>query len=100
MFKRLDPKSGVAAETVNIIIEGKQVSVPKGESVAAAMLVHCEGHTRTTAITGSPRAPFCLMGVCYECLMVIDGKPNQQACMIEVREGMHIERQQGPGASP
>ena len=37
-----------------------------------------------------------MMGVCFECLVVIDGVPNQQACMIEARDGMRIERQLGP----
>jgi NADH dehydrogenase/NADH:ubiquinone oxidoreductase subunit G len=34
-----------------------------------------------------------MMGVCFECLMVIDGVPSRQACMVPVREGMRIERQ-------
>ena len=36
-----------------------------------------------------------MMGVCFECLMVIDGVPSRQACMVTVREGMRIERQTG-----
>ena len=84
-------------QTVTIIIEGKEVSVPRNISVAAAVMVAGIGHTRTTPISDSPRAPLCLMGVCYECLMVIDGHANRRACQLTVREGMHIERQLGPG---
>jgi predicted molibdopterin-dependent oxidoreductase YjgC len=40
-----------------------------------------------------------MMGVCFDCLVVIDGRPNQQACMVTVRDGMRVERQQGARAT-
>ena len=95
MFKRLD---NTTQDTVNITINGRPAQVPAGESVAAAVLANGLEYSRTTPVSHAPRAPFCLMGVCYECLMVIDGRPNQRACMTRVREGMCIENQQGPGA--
>jgi len=94
MFKRLDD---TPEKLVTVTIEGQPVAVPAGETVAAAVLVSGIGHTRTTPVSGTPRAPFCLMGVCYECLMVINGKANQRACREVVEEGMTIERQYGPG---
>jgi len=36
-----------------------------------------------------------MMGICFDCLMQIDGVANQQACQIEVRENMTIEYQLG-----
>jgi predicted molibdopterin-dependent oxidoreductase YjgC len=50
---------------------------------------------RATPVSGSPRAPYCMMGVCFDCLMEIDGVPNRQACLVPVAEGMRIRRQQG-----
>jgi predicted molibdopterin-dependent oxidoreductase YjgC len=94
MFKRLD---NPAQNRVNVTINGQPVQVPAGETVAAAVLTHGLPYTRTTPVSGAPRAPFCLMGVCFECLMVIDGIANQRACMAQVREGMRIECQQGAG---
>ena len=94
MLKRLDDNP---EKTVTVTIEGQPVEVPAGETVAAAVLASGIGYTRTTPVSGSPRAPFCLMGVCYECLMTIDGQPNQRACKEYVAEGMTIERQHGPG---
>ena len=41
----------------------------------------------------SARAPYCLMGVCFECLMEIDGEPDVQSCLVTVREGMTVRRQ-------
>jgi len=97
MFKRLDKSDD---NRVNVTINGQPAQVPAGETVAAAVLAQGLPHTRTTPVSGAPRAPFCLMGVCFECLMVIDGKANQRACMKLVREGMRIECQQGTGDLP
>lgn len=83
--------------SVTVTIEGQSVRVPVGESVAAAVLVHALDHTRITPISGAPRAPFCMMGVCFECLMEIDGVANRQACLVPVAEGMRIRRQHGVG---
>jgi predicted molibdopterin-dependent oxidoreductase YjgC len=94
MFKRLDD---ISEKLVTVTIEGQSFVVPAGETVAAAVLVSGIGHTRTTPVSDAPRAPFCLMGVCYECLMVINGQANQRACREVVEEGMIIERQYGPG---
>jgi predicted molibdopterin-dependent oxidoreductase YjgC len=42
---------------------------------------------------GESRGPFCLMGVCFDCLTEIDGRPTMQSCLVTVREGMVIRRQ-------
>ncbi len=69
--------------------------VPAEVSVAAVMLLHDLGYCRTTAVSGVTRAPYCMIGVCFDCLMKIDGEPNRQACLVTVKEGMKIERQVG-----
>jgi hypothetical protein len=80
---------------VSVVVNGDAFSVPLGFTAAAAMLLHGNGATRTTAISGEGRAPYCMMGVCFECLMEINGEPNQQGCLITVSEGMRINRQLG-----
>ncbi len=91
MFRRLpDP----AAVEVTVLIDGAQVRVPRGVSAAAALLL-AGGAARTTPVSGAPRAPYCMIGVCFDCLMEIDGAPNQQACLVTVAEGMRINRQAG-----
>lgn len=84
-----------ASERVTITIDGTEVEASIGESVAAAVLAAHNGATRTTPVSGAPRAPYCMMGVCFECLMDIDGMPNRQACMVTVQPGMTIKRQAG-----
>ncbi len=66
-----------------------------GDSVAATLLAAGVDHCRTTPVSGAPRAPFCMMGVCFDCLVIVDGVGNRQGCMVRVREGMRIETQQG-----
>ena len=89
MFRKLHKNS----ETIKILFEGSSLDAVEGQTVAAALL--SEGHLffRNSEISGQPRAPYCMMGVCYECMLEIDGQSNQQSCLIPVREGMKIRRQ-------
>jgi len=84
-----------SSKKVKIFFEDKEMEVPEGISVAAAMLSSHVGYTRITEKRKSKRAAYCQMGICFECIMHIDGKANQQACMIQVCEGMRIYRQNG-----
>lgn len=88
MFERL-PETAPA--TVSIMIDGKAVAARAGDTVAAALLAAGFERCRTTPVSGAPRAPYCMMGVCFECLVVIDGVGNRQACLVPVREGMRVE---------
>ena len=86
--------NGQNIETVTITVDDKDIQVPAGVSVAAAVLGHAHpGETYTNPVDGSPRAPYCLMGVCFECMMEINGEPNVQSCLISVEEGMVVKRQ-------
>lgn len=95
MFRPLPEPS---AKHVDLTIEGARVSVAAGTSVAAALMQAGVVPSRTTPVTQSPRAAYCMMGVCFECLVEIDGVPNRQACMIQVAEGMQVRRQHGTRA--
>ena len=92
MFKTLPD---ARAATVSVIINGAPFQAPQGCTAAAALLLAGAIPTRTTPVSGAPRAPYCMMGVCFECLVAIDGVPNQQGCLIPVVEGMRIDRQLG-----
>lgn len=92
MFRKLhDP--GPAALTVHI----DDIAVPAeaGESVAAVLLRQGDGWSRTTPVTQAKRAPYCMMGVCFDCLAEVDGSASVQTCLTTVREGMRITRQRG-----
>ena len=97
MFRTLP--DAAAAATVTVIINGAPFRAPSGCSAAAALLLAGAMPARTTPVSGAPRAPYCMMGVCFDCLVAIDGTPNQQGCMVPVAEGMRIDRQTGSVAA-
>jgi predicted molibdopterin-dependent oxidoreductase YjgC len=86
------------SKAVTLEFEGRTLQAAKGSTVAAALLLQGVGPFRSTPVNSSPRAPFCMMGVCFECLVEVDGKPSRQACLTLVREGMVIKRQVGASA--
>ena len=91
MFRRLaDSKQ----DHVEIFIDGEMQSVPADISVAAALTMFINTF-RFTPIGGQPRGPFCMMGVCFDCLVSIDGVSNQRSCMVTVENGMRVETQRG-----
>lgn len=90
MFRRL--REGPAG-TVSVTVDGRKVEASAGDSVAAVMLAEGVTVTRRSAVSGAPRAPYCMMGVCFECLVVVDGVGNRQGCLIPVVDGMAIETQ-------
>ena len=98
MFKRLNELLADARETVSLKVDGQPIAACAGDTVASAMLAAGLDRFRTTPVTESPRAPYCLMGVCFDCLVEIDGLPNQQACMVRVRDGMEIKAMAGARA--
>lgn len=88
----------VADDRVAITVDGIAVSARAGNSVAAALLAGGFLVCRTTPVSGSPRGPYCMMGVCFDCLVAIDGLGSRQACLVRVSEGMRVETQRGPRA--
>ena len=91
MFRRLE----AAAGEVRFEYEGRSIPARPGDSVAAALLVAGEISLRESPVSGAPRAPYCMMGVCFECLVEIDSVGNRQACLTPVAEGMQVRRQRG-----
>ena len=88
MFRRLPE----VATTITIEVDGRPLQAAPGDSVAAAMLAAGLLPFRRHPVGGEPRSPWCLIGNCYECLVEIDGQPNRQSCLVEVREGMRVRR--------
>jgi D-hydroxyproline dehydrogenase subunit gamma len=92
MFRRLPDAN---ARLVSFIFEGQPVQGVEGDSVAAALLALGHSHCRDTPVSNAARGPYCLMGVCFDCLVSIDGVPNRQGCMTPLRDGMVVARQHG-----
>jgi len=92
MFKRLQRDD---RRRVRITVAGIDVEAREGDTVAAALVASGLDVRRKTAVSGAPRLPYCMMGVCFDCLVTIDGIGNRQGCLVPVAEGMQIEIQQG-----
>ena len=80
---------------VTIYWNDKPLQARQGDSVAVALLAAGVTTTRATAASGAPRGPYCMMGACFDCLAEVDGRPNVQTCMTEVRDGMRVRLQDG-----
>jgi predicted molibdopterin-dependent oxidoreductase YjgC len=95
MFRRLDDRD---TNTVTFTFDGRPITAAHGDSVAAALLAAGVQACRATPVSGAPRGPYCMMGVCFECLVTIDGIGNRQGCLVQVQNGMRVETQRGARA--
>lgn len=95
MFKSIKLSPTELQPTVVIHVEGQEVHARAGQTLATALLVAGIVPFRKTAVSGAPRAPLCLMGVCFDCIVEVDGAQNVQSCMVEVREGMRVRLPSG-----
>ena len=92
---RIESDSAIRrGKEINLTIDGKTVRAFEGESVASVMMVGGKVAMRTT-LAGDQRGLFCGMGVCFDCLVVVDDVPNTRACMTWVKEGMLVNTQRG-----
>jgi predicted molibdopterin-dependent oxidoreductase YjgC len=95
-FERLAAAQLPDASTLSIEINGRQHAVDARWTVAAALVAHGYAYCRCDS-TGRKQAPYCLAGVCFACLVDIDGVSDCQACLTPVRAGMRV-RCGGSGA--
>ncbi|MDR9751468.1 FAD-dependent oxidoreductase [Pseudomonas sp. SZMC_28357] len=84
---------------IAITFEGTEFTARPGESLAAALIAGGVRHFRETR-SGACRGIFCGMGVCQECLVEIDGRPNQRACMTKVVAPISVKRSLGNPVLP
>ena len=78
---------------VQFTLNGRTVRCPDGLTVVGALYHLGDPVTRRTSRAGGPRSLFCGMGVCFECVMTIDGRANVRACWTYVRPGMTVATQ-------
>ncbi len=76
---------------IKVFVNGREVLAYEGETVLAALIAAGRRTFRKSLHNGEGRGAFCGMGVCYECLVSINGRPNQRACMTEVENLMEIQ---------
>lgn len=80
---------------ITFYFDGKPLTGYEGEPIAMALKAHGVMIHRYTAKKHTPRGIFCAIGRCTDCVMVVDGKPNIRTCVTPLKEGMHIQTQDG-----
>ena len=80
-------------ESFHMEVDGVATLAYRGETVASVMLAARQRTLRKTRKDGEPRGLFCGIGVCYDCLVAVDGRANLRACMIRAEPGMKVESQ-------
>jgi len=73
-----------------LLVDGRPVAAYAGETVATALLGAGQVTLRLTPKRGRPRGVLCGMGVCFDCLVTVDGVPNVRACVTYARPGMQV----------
>ncbi|MGB9695318.1 MAG: FAD-dependent oxidoreductase [Caldisericaceae bacterium] len=85
---------------LNFIFEGESVEAYEGETVGVALYRNGIDVFSESPKLHHPRGMFCAIGKCSSCMMRVNGVPNVRTCILNVREGMVVERQDGLGQAP
>ena len=78
-------------EKVTLSVNGKEVPAYKGETLLAALIAAGYQGLKKSPIKNELRGALCGMGVCFECLVTVNGDPNTRSCMIEVEDRMTVQ---------
>jgi D-hydroxyproline dehydrogenase subunit gamma len=75
-------------DQITITVNASPISVSEGATVAVALAIAAQACR--TSVSGEPRSALCAMGICYECRVVINGKPHCRSCQIVCQPGMDV----------
>jgi predicted molibdopterin-dependent oxidoreductase YjgC len=70
-----------------VTFDGRELPVEAGQTVAAVLLAAGVRSWRTTRFAGRPRGLFCGIGVCFDCLVTVNGRSSQRACLTAATPG-------------
>jgi predicted molibdopterin-dependent oxidoreductase YjgC len=96
----VNPLELVGAEpgpAFTLTLDGREITALPGQTVAAALWAAGVTSWRVTRGAGRPRGVFCGIGVCFDCLVTVNDRPNQRACLVPVRAGDTNRTQEGTG---
>lgn len=82
------------SKSINFNFNGRDFTGLEGQSIAAALIAADQRELRKTRFESSSRSIFCGIGICFDCVVVVDGIANQRSCLIEIKDGMKIESAQ------
>ncbi|CAB4696989.1 MAG: (2Fe-2S)-binding protein [Actinobacteria bacterium] len=76
---------------MKVFVNGAEIEATESENVGTFLLKRRQQVLRKTRFEDNPRGMFCGIGVCFDCIVTIDGIANQRACITQLRDGMRIE---------
>ena len=76
---------------MKVFVNGAEIEATESENVGTFLLKRRQQVLRKTRFEDNPRGMFCGIGVCFDCIVTIDGIANQRACITQWRDGMRIE---------
>jgi len=76
---------------ISFHFNGAKITGAEGQSVAAALIANGQRELRRTRFGEEPRSIFCGIGICFDCVVTINGVANQRACLIEISNDMKVE---------
>jgi aerobic-type carbon monoxide dehydrogenase small subunit (CoxS/CutS family) len=85
--------SSTSKREVTFTFNGESFQGVEGQSIAAALMATGIRELRKTRFNEEPRLIFCGIGICFDCVVVVDGIANQRACLVEIVDGAKIESQ-------
>ncbi|MEU8772458.1 (2Fe-2S)-binding protein [Streptomyces sp. NPDC048606] len=99
-MRRRSPRflvGGAPEPAHTVTFDGRELPALPGQSVAAVLWAAGILAWRTTREGGAPRGVFCGIGSCHDCLVTVNGRPNQRACLVPARPGDAVTTQEGTG---
>lgn len=91
------PGAGASGTAFQFLFDGETVGAEAGQTIGAALIAAGRRSWRRTRVGGAPRGVFCGIGICFDCLVVVNGRPNNRACLVEAAPGDLVQTQEGAG---
>jgi sarcosine oxidase, subunit alpha len=93
---RIDGKI-IRGKKVEITVDEKKITAYEGETIAGALIAAGIRTFNYSSKAQNPRSIYCGIGLCYNCIMIVDGVPNTKTCQTLVKDGCTIQTQKGLG---
>jgi len=81
-----DPIEPGADRPLTIRVDGEPVTGTAGQTIAGVLLGAGQRQWRTTR-DGAPRGVFCGIGVCFDCVVEVNGLRDVRACLRRAQDG-------------
>lgn len=88
-----DPIRPAPVDAVEITLDGEALTGVQGQTIAGIVLASGALAWRRTSVDGRPRGLFCGIGVCFDCLVTVNGERDVRACQRRAVDGDAVASQ-------